>query len=416
MNEEFFKWQEDFLNKTKEETNQNVDILNNNFDVAAKEQARILEERTKSLETTFASVVDEIRKLEENANNLFDLNVVNAVNARARNLAAKGIITNAQAASATGFLLADYKANAELKRTEIMTKVNEQMINALNEKQKALDTIMKDSMATEQRKAQAADRITQLYNWILEWYANQWVWANQAINTNINNAYAQVAQIDVAEKIKETEFELQNNFDAQTRAELDTNADKRLDYVMTKINEQDPNMSRYAAYYLQNYIQNGQFMTMGLTDLLAQVMRDSATALAIDVGSKSVPWGVQPTINLWQPTWWQPAWTPTGQQPTLSQEQQQAQDVAQQATTEWATNLIQQTGVTWMQTPQYPNTTMSSAESPVNVDNSLLGKLKWRAENNPYTAWWAAIGSLILPIWWTAIWWWIWAWIDYLTK
>ena len=63
-------------------------------------QAQIIKERSDQIDQSFADIFGTIKELETEANNLFDQNVLQAVNSRAKQLAAQGILTNAQAASA----------------------------------------------------------------------------------------------------------------------------------------------------------------------------------------------------------------------------------------------------------------------------------------------------------------------------
>lgn len=365
-----------------------------------EERKKILENRVVEADTMFSQIQEQIKELETFANAQFDQSVAQAMKARANQMAAKWLLTSAQAWAASSLMLSDYRANAELKRSEIMIKVKEQMINTIQEKQKIIDTIMQDQWLLEADKANAVERINWVYNNILWQYANQWLSTNQAIDNSIINVYGQKISIDVAEKVKEVEMEFQNKLDAQTQQKVTNDPNARLDYLMQKINEIDPAMSKYAANYLQEYIKNGTFMTTPTMELLAGLASKAAAWLWKDLWSKSL-YGVG---------WWMAVWaqqyTPTPNQnqtsvPTTAEQQPTPEQ--QQATDQAAQNIVMQDA---LQNAQATNTPiMSSAEwaldlwiSPKTYDEAnLLERLaSWFNTPAPWLVPWSAMGTYIL--------------------
>ena len=279
-----------FLLDTKAEADKNILEMQQVGEDSIIAQAQIIKERSDQIDQSFADIFGTIKELETEANNLFDQNVLQAVNARAKQLAAQGVLTNAQAASAVWLSLTKYKANAELKRTEIMVKVNEQMVSALEAKQNALDAVLVAKWLNEQQKADLAEKVSTNYNNILQNYANMFIGANTSIDNQIANSYAQAAQIEIAEKTKEVEYELANEFAEADRALLDTDPDKRLDYIMATTQATDPNLNRYVATLLQWYVQDGTFLTTPLNTLITDIFKQAGEMLLADVRSTSA-WG-----------------------------------------------------------------------------------------------------------------------------
>jgi len=270
------------LDATTASRNAVIDTIEKNGLESFKNQEAIIDDRLKRTEETFEEVFKTVEKLEEYANQLFDINVIRAIKAREGQLINRGILTSEQAAGATGGIMTLYRQNAEAQRADIMIKVQEAMKSALIEKNNAVDQILADKWATEQQKGLMLERVNKYYDDIIGAHQTQWSSINQAYNNIMSNAYQQKINIDVAEQIKIVENEVENKFNDERIQKANTDQNSRLDYIMDQVDAADPTLNKYAASILNNYIDDGTFMTIPLTDLVAEILQKSANSLLSD--------------------------------------------------------------------------------------------------------------------------------------
>ena len=128
-----------------------------------------------------------IKELESNANNALDLNTIQAINERNRQLAAKGLLTAAQAGGASAMMTEQFRQEAEKKRLDIMATVTEAMMKAEQERSNLIDSIRQDTILNETAKQQGIERINGLYTNVIGNYSNQWLTANQQIDQRIGS-------------------------------------------------------------------------------------------------------------------------------------------------------------------------------------------------------------------------------------
>ena len=275
----------DYIDAMAESRNQTTDDV-----------AKTIDDRLKKTEETFWAIQDSIDKLSEYANKLFDINVVNAIQQRWAQLAAKGILTTEQAAWATGGIMTLYSKAAEAQRLEVLKVVQQATQDALVEKNNAIDAILADKQLSFENRANALERINRYYGEVISSYTNNWITVNQNIDSMVDNARLKVVELDIERELQKIVNEAPSVAEQWARDRANTNADERLNYLMTKINQTDPNLSKYAASIIDKYVKDGTFMQRPLLDILSEVMRESSQAFIRDQWG-TVPWSSTPAAQ-----------------------------------------------------------------------------------------------------------------------
>lgn len=418
--EENRKKQEEFALWIKNESMSLIDEMKAWEAERAKNTEAILKQREDEANNTFTRISSLIKELESNANNALDLNTIQAINERNRQLAAKGLLTAAQAWGASAMMTEQFRQEAEKKRLDIMKTVTESMMMAEKERASLIDSIKSDTILNETAKQQGIERINWLYTNVIGNYSNQWLTANQQIDARIGSLLDVKWQMDADIMLERAKKELEVDFSEQDRERVTKDPEARLDYIMGKLASIDANMAREGAILLQSYIQDGRFNTMSTIELLAEVQRQAA----INAKSYEKSWA-----SSWGWGWWtsssytppyQPAWS-TAMTP----------EKAAVMTPEEITKLPpeQQTQVIQYQAQlkalQQANDAMANKGAPTEtvLANSLQEKLQKRIQWNTGLMWWASAWAMawapLWPLWaWVGwvLWWAIWYGIDRLTQ
>lgn len=103
--------------------------------------AQIAEKRLELARDSAEDIKGELDILRDKAMSVFDENVAASKRERARQLAEAGVLTDAQASQAAQYSLADYTADARLKRAELEQQIQEQAINTIKERDGLIDQI-----------------------------------------------------------------------------------------------------------------------------------------------------------------------------------------------------------------------------------------------------------------------------------
>ena len=149
----------DINNSFAEQIKQQIDELKALTSEANKNIADTSEKRIQLAKDTFQTVRDELDELSQLGKSVFDQNVAKARQARARELAEAGILTDEQAAQAAQYSLSDYVRDAELRKTEIEQDIQQEIINAVKERDALIDQVYQQQNIDENTKQQQAAQI-----------------------------------------------------------------------------------------------------------------------------------------------------------------------------------------------------------------------------------------------------------------
>lgn len=264
------------------------------------EYEQIHQQRVDNLEDTYTQVFDKLGDLERQANDLFDMRVIEATRQRANNLANQGILTSAQASAAAWFILRDYTAQANLARWEMLLQIGQEYTNAIKERWDAMDALAADQNMTVQQKQMMATQLNDMYMRTIEWYQNAAIEANTKIDAAIANAYAKQIELDLASILPVLEQQINTQLTQTERDLANTNPDDRMWYLFAQINSISPTLTPYATEVVRRMLADGSFMGMDLPQLIAQVTSEANSMFRQD---NFGTWGGA-TWGWWGATWW----------------------------------------------------------------------------------------------------------------
>lgn len=259
--------------KTRGEIQTYIDELKQVNTEAATEIDSVIGERMKAMNDNFAEITSSIRELENRANNLFDQEKMIARQQRAQQLADAGILTSEQAAGAAALELADYTANVELKRADIMKQAQEMMVNALKEKNTLMDNILQQKWLNVETKQKLAAQVNQMYQNLTNAHQERVQQVNNQFDTAITNAQNQQIAIDVERKLPLIKEEVQKELTDQQKENANTNSNYRYDYVLNKFSEIDANLKRLVAAEMRNFQQAGTFMNLPIDEFVSELAK-----------------------------------------------------------------------------------------------------------------------------------------------
>lgn len=285
-----------FVGDQRDATKEVVDELKMYNAEAGEALDQNIAKRIDTAESTFTAVMDTINKLNAQAEALFDMKVVESTKQRARNLADEGILTPEQSAQAAGFILSDYTAKANLAKSEILLKSQENIADAIKERQSSLDAIYAQEGLNTQQKQQMAEKVSAMYQGIIAQYTNVIKDVNVAIDNSITEAYGKQVEIDLKSELPLIEAEVNTKLSDIERQKVNTNEQDRMDYIFKTLNERVPSLTPYAVQAIEQIYNSGNFMNIDIAKLIADVsarayaLFDSEKKWASSGGGSSSSW------------------------------------------------------------------------------------------------------------------------------
>lgn len=275
--------------------------LANDFASTIKEAWLVMdnttEERMSEMDDSYTKIFDTIEELNAQAEQLFDKSVIEATKVRASQLAEQGILTSEQAAASAWFIMRNYTAIAELKRGEMVLENQARMANALKDRQAAQDAILKDKSLNEQTKVALAEKANTMYNNIINNYQKMTMDINNAVDATIDNAYAKQIEVELASYLPMVEQEVNQKLDAEQKKILNSDPQKRVEFIINQISALSPDLLPWTAEILKQMQSDGTLMTTPLEQIIIASM---------------AKWAISAWKALWTSSWlWSTVWGTT---------------------------------------------------------------------------------------------------------
>jgi len=163
----------------------------------AKQIDTINKSRMDSLNTSFANIEKNYSDLLEKSKSIYDVNQTIRESNRAKQLAAEWFINDAQAGQAAAFNLADYRRDADLKKSEIEQQALQMKTDLEKSKMQAIDALMKDTLTSELDKNELKKAIEYKYNEAANALTDRVTQFNNVYATTVSDAMSKLATADI---------------------------------------------------------------------------------------------------------------------------------------------------------------------------------------------------------------------------